>query len=332
MSSRSSKSGLILFCILGLFELFLCAKKMVIVSGYYPLQRSKHSPLEYAQWSSRFFLNVNTVSIIYTSPKCAQDFIYFNNISTVSIVLTDEIQLKDVDFENRADKVFVFLTKYPTVDDIPSMQEFKNDFNTWQHMIDPERSIHSPELYKIWNSKPWLVNNVAKRELFPFDTIFFWVDIGTRRNELVNFKNWPSTERLEQLFPLDGRLTIVTIQEMISQRSLTMAGCFFGCQREECKFFDEAVMDEIRSRIKSRRFAGKDQNIYSKIVLQNPQKFKALFLPTVNIIKNLDIWFEPFWIALSDLSTRKRYFVGDSIDLKLVPLEDIVKQWAFRTE
>lgn len=60
------------------------------------------------------------------------------------------------------------------------MAPLEQPFRTWQHDLDPERGIHSPELYAIWTAKSWMLHEAAKVNAFKSER-FFWVDIGAWR-------------------------------------------------------------------------------------------------------------------------------------------------------
>lgn len=57
-----------------------------------------------------------------------------------------------------------------------------------QLILDPEKNIHSPELYAVWNLKHFLVTKVTN--LNPYNShIFIYTDSGAWRTRV--FKNWP---------------------------------------------------------------------------------------------------------------------------------------------
>lgn len=65
-----------------------------------------------------------------------------------------------------------------------------------QQALDPERSIHSPELYAIWNLKHFLVDKVTR--LNPYNSNFFiYTDSGAWREHV--FANWPDQKLVRNL-------------------------------------------------------------------------------------------------------------------------------------
>ncbi|KAG6897502.1 hypothetical protein C0992_000932 [Termitomyces sp. T32_za158] len=67
------------------------------------------------------------------------------------------------------------------------------------HAWDRERTIHNPDLYAIWNAKPWLLDH-ALRSFSHSDYDFaFWVDAGSFRGPHP-FRQWPDPRRIEKIF------------------------------------------------------------------------------------------------------------------------------------
>lgn len=64
--------------------------------------------------------------------------------------------------------------------DTPPVIKHRPAFEGPQHLIDPEKHIHSPALYAIWASKSWMLQQVARENTFR-SSIFFWVDTGAWR-------------------------------------------------------------------------------------------------------------------------------------------------------
>ena len=66
--------------------------------------------------------------------------------------------------------------------EIPCIKRLESAYvpGLWQK--DPESDIHTPELYAIWNSKPCLMEAIAKEN--PFNSEFIiWVDAGSFRHQ-----------------------------------------------------------------------------------------------------------------------------------------------------
>lgn len=55
--------------------------------------------------------------------------------------------------------------------DIPPVKKHRAEFEGPQYNIDPEKTIHSPDLYAIWASKSWMLLQTALEN--PFGSHFF---------------------------------------------------------------------------------------------------------------------------------------------------------------
>jgi hypothetical protein len=70
-----------------------------------------------------------------------------------------------------------------------------------QHRLDREADIHGPDLYAVWNAKPFFVDAAVKemrREGKVYDYVF-WVDAGTFR-QTHTYQKWPDPRRVDKFF------------------------------------------------------------------------------------------------------------------------------------
>lgn len=81
-----------------------------------------------------------------------------------------------------------------------------------QILLDPEHTIHSPELYAVWNLKHFLTSNAAR--INPFNSEFFiYTDSGAWRTRV--FKNWPYQHFIRNLSNfLDNRVIYGQVSEL----------------------------------------------------------------------------------------------------------------------
>ena len=89
------------------------------------------------------------------------------------------------------------------------------------HSMDREKSYHSPELYSVWNAKPFFVDNairVMASKGKTYDYVF-WSDGGSFR-EINVYKNWPDRNRLDKVWHEGSRLSGTKEQDLL----------FFGMQ------------------------------------------------------------------------------------------------------
>jgi hypothetical protein len=126
---------------------------MIVVTSYYPLSKSKHSLSEYRQWYTNFFQCV-TADVVCFCPQSMYD--EFTRLAKPN----HTIIIREFDsFE-------MMSPEYMTI------------WNQW-HLVDPERHVHSPELYAIWAAKQEFVLNAMN---IKDASIYVWCDIGCFRH------------------------------------------------------------------------------------------------------------------------------------------------------
>ena len=133
-----------------------------IVTAYFDI-KSKYSSSVYDTWMANM-LSLQDAMVIYTTPDLVDTIRGFRK-HTGALTHIIPMHLEH--------------TKMAT--------KYSDAFWKVQHAMDPEKSIHSPNLYKIWNEK----SNWLKRAsvLNPFHSNFFaWVDIGYFRSKYKNGK------------------------------------------------------------------------------------------------------------------------------------------------
>ncbi len=101
---------------------------------------SKHSDVDYIRWLTEFFKHVNNNVVVYCDEK-----------------VKSMIEATPADLS----KVLIKLD-FATPFDIPCLSKYESEYRGRQHAIDPERAIHAPELYAIWNGKNCLVKYVTE--------------------------------------------------------------------------------------------------------------------------------------------------------------------------
>lgn len=144
------------------------ASEVTVVTAYFKLTKSKFTHTRYAAWLRSMLAHVRNPLVIFTTPA-------------------DEPELRAM----RGALPAVYVT-YPDLWDVPPAAHFKALF-TAQHALDPERGIHSPELYAIWDAKPWFTAAAAAAD--PFKShLFMWADAGSFRNH--RFEAWPDAGRV----------------------------------------------------------------------------------------------------------------------------------------
>jgi len=244
---------------------------MLLVTAYYPIQKSKHKSDLYNLWISIFFECVTCPVIFFCSSKT-----YL------------EIQSKaksNIKFIQREFDSFEMMKE-------PQMKKWKEWWN-----IDPEKEIHSPELYAIWASKQEFIREAIK--LVDTD-VYIWCDAGcfrTKRNG--SFENTLNFIRPNKITCLD--VTSFGICEKI------IGGGVLAGDKNAWLNFSKNYLDEL-----DRNINGKDQIIYYRI-LNNSN----------SIIINPSRKYGDQWFYLTSLFSEEsifkfeyvgNYYIADYVD------------------
>jgi hypothetical protein len=151
--------------------------------------------------------------------------------------------------------------------------------------MDPEKTIHSPELYKVWYEKKEFVKRAIA--LNPWNhTDFVWCDAGICRSEAFAkvLKNFPVasriptnkillcnvgeyTERDEQIYMVNG----VPIQGGASGK-MRIGGGIVAASKTMWEVYDRLYEQTVDKYIQARLFFGKEQNILETLVLEHRDK------------------------------------------------------------
>ena len=84
------------------------------------------------------------------------------------------------------------------------------------HAKDRERSIHSIELYAVWNAKPFFLNAAVRsleRQGVRYDYAF-WNDAGSFREE-HRYRQWPSPTKVQEVWDEGGRLMGTNKEDLV---------------------------------------------------------------------------------------------------------------------
>ena len=169
------------------------SSRILVVSSLFILSKSKHSEEEYRSWLRQFLEPVTTEVYFYTSPDLA---------STVQEARGEGLQIT-IDI------------KYNTPFDVPPLQGLEEAYNE-MHGIDREKSYHSPELYSVWNAKPFFVDNAirvmgSKGKTYDY---VFWNDAGSFRRDHM-YKNWPDLSRLHEVWQEGSKLSGTRAEDLL---------------------------------------------------------------------------------------------------------------------
>jgi hypothetical protein len=223
-------------------ESFNASPNTVVVTAYYPLHKNKHGHQKYIGWIKNFFSGVKCDIVCF----CPQD-------------MKDE--LEKVASEHNA-RVIFSVREFDSFDMMSASQmDIWKEFNK----IDPEQSIHSPELYAIWAAKQEFVREAMIMK--PAD-IYVWCDIGCFRDpHTCDFKH-----TYKYIEP--GKIVGLDIADMIG-------GTILAGDKLAWDTFSDLYLKELKANPH-----GKDQIIYKRILNSS---YSVIITPP-NTIKH-DPWF-----------------------------------------
>jgi hypothetical protein len=169
------------------------SSRILLVSSLFHISKSKHSKEAYRRWLQQFLGPITTEVYFYTSTDL---------VPTVQSVRGEGLQIT-ID------------TTYNTTFDVPPLKDLKGWYHE-MHSMDRENSLHSPELYSIWNAKPFLVDNAIRVMASKGKTYnyVFWNDAGSFRENNV-YKNWPDPSRIDEIWQEGSRLSGTKAEDLL---------------------------------------------------------------------------------------------------------------------
>ena len=257
-----------------------------LVTAYYPI-KSKFSMERYMNWATTF-LQIKAPIVLFTEESMVSAIQQRRGERPIHIVALPFHELETW---------ILYQSKWKE-----------------HHHIDPEKHIHTPELYTIWAEKPFFVEKAIG--LNPFQTdFFFWCDIGAFRDPHVSqmiLDTFPRTRYLDPeriLFQSVGNVTKTDwIQradgirgEIISSawNEVRLVGGLWGGGILACLRWKKAYQRMLETYFQVGRFAGKDQQVMLSSYLDDPSLAKVVCCTKHNI----DEWFFLEHL-LSDLPER----------------------------
>lgn len=253
-------------------------KSTTIVTAYYPFPKSKHSLDEYKQWMENLLSYTQNPMVIYTSKQMSPFIQQLRNQQSATVCKANESCFPTV-----------IINDFETPWEIPPIQSVKDKLYS-QKDIDPEKGIHSPDLYAVWNAKAWMVENVAIQN--PFNTrFFFWIDVGAYRSTGYRFGSWPDREKIGQIFDKQhSRSLLLGLIHSPSPKLCTqrhkiedgpivqdlIEGTFFGGAVESIRWWSQLYYKTLNQYIDKNVFAGKDQTIMNGLAFAFPERIKII--------------------------------------------------------
>ncbi|KAJ7166708.1 hypothetical protein C8R46DRAFT_1271639 [Mycena filopes] len=163
--------------------------RILLVSAFFPLSKSKHTMREYEDWLIRFLQPISTDIYFYAPPAMA-DLIRMCRGPNLPITID---------------------TSYASPFEVPPLRGLEGQYAA-MHALDRERGRHSPELYAVWNAKPFFLANAVRTLSSRADAtdgydFAFWTDAGSFREGSHAYRAWPDAGRTRAIWDEGSRLT-----------------------------------------------------------------------------------------------------------------------------
>jgi len=191
----------------------------LLVTAYYPVPTGKHKKDDYKKWYTQFFNCVTCPVLCFCPIELEPEF---------KLLAKPNVTLVIRDFNS-----------------FEMMSPIRMDAWKEWHKVDPEKRIHSPELYAIWAAKQEFIKEAIKLTDY---SIYTWCDIGCFRTIR------PGSFEYVYKYIKPSKITCLSIAAMIG-------GGVLSGDKDAWNIFSKNYISEL-----DRSIHGKDQVIYKRIL------------------------------------------------------------------
>ncbi|KAF8627780.1 hypothetical protein AX17_006145 [Amanita inopinata Kibby_2008] len=287
--------------------------RVLLVSALFPLAHAKHSQSEYAEWIKNFLGTVTTDVYFFTPPELE---------ATVRAARPAHLPI-------------TINTTFYSPFSVPPLRGLEPVYEK-MHTKDRERFRHSPELYAVWNAKPYFVSEAVNN--LPPDDIYdyvFWNDAGSFR-ERNYFRTWPDPSRIADVWEEGAASSGVSQSELLffpiagyphtrhkywteSMGPLDVEfseGSFFGGSPRALSWWSRAFYAYHDHYLSLSYFIGKDQTIFNALFLLFPERIITVNFDDAPLVDRGPYatcgwgwWYYQFWLANEEdrQSTREMW-------------------------
>jgi len=210
----------------------LATSKMLLVTAYYPVKTNKHTVKEYSAMMDIFFECVTCPVIFFCSSETYEKL------------------------KSRAKSNVQFVQREFNSFEITS-EPWKSRWESWYDK-DPEKHLHSPELYAVWAAKQEFVREAMK--LVDTD-IYVWCDAGCFRNKR------PGSFEYTAKYVSPGKITCLEVSALVYDGIKMIGGGVLAGDREAWTTFSQNYLNELEQNLH-----GKDQVIFHRVLNDNNAK------------------------------------------------------------
>lgn len=247
----------------------IISSNVTLTMIYFPLKKSKHNRKIYENVWIPNMMKIKNPIVIYTTNEM---FSYFKKLRSHYMFGTQIIIMK-----------------------LKDLYAYKYYFNP---RLDPQREIHVPELYYIWNSKQFLLYRTSQEN--PFQSKYFmYIDIGSMRN--VKHNNYCDFPNLQKFEPYLNQNKIILYK--IDNLDIVAGGYIFGV-KEAIENFNIMYYNEVDNK-KTNYFKGREENVLKYIASENPNQFKIIGSNSLDKSLHEDEWFKLIWYLTLKKNTKQ---------------------------
>jgi hypothetical protein len=229
-----------------------------IITVYFSLNNSKHSNEDYQVWIQNMLFSIDAPLVVFTDFNTKDLVIKFRYGKPTILYIYDNVWQLMRELESYRNK---------------SPFYYINSYVYHQTRLDEEKLIHNPNLYAIWNLKPYLSAKVSRDN--PFETNFFiYTDMGAWRYGLISY--WPNQTFVKEINEIiNDRVLLSQIEEYGFNNNnnfepymdIIQGGFFAGTQKALLNF-EQIFYDLHDERLIDGYFIGKDQTFFNILTFQ----------------------------------------------------------------
>ncbi|KAJ6508974.1 hypothetical protein C8R45DRAFT_969464 [Mycena sanguinolenta] len=249
--------------------------KILLVTAFFPLSKSKHTMGEYEQWLSQFLQRITTDIYFFAPPE-----------------------MESMIRKCRGDLPITLNTTYSSPFEIPPLNMYQDHYQK-MHKQDRESFRHSPELYAVWNAKPFFLDEGVQNLLRvgqAYDYAF-WNDAGSFRTT-HKYTEWPDPRTVQELWQEGSTLSGMNTDELLFFPIAEMPhptmrywvqdngpvdtdfseGSFFGGSPSTVAWWRRTFYAYHDHYLNLDLFVGKDQTLINAIFLLFPSRLIAVWM------------------------------------------------------
>ena len=215
--------------------------RTTVISAYF-LFKSKHSPAEYDKWMRTFMASVSGAPLVmFIDTSSYEKYKHLRKSMRTTFVVYGSVWQIMGELEAERNRTYA------------------ESYLVSQRHIDPERKIHTSELYAIWNLKAFMVNKVLDKN--PYKSEFFiYSDAGAWRSEQP-IENWPSEQFVDEVAArIEDRMLFGKVNRkdpIAPGKKVSIEGTFFAGSTKAMRDYKRAYYDMHDKMLDARLFIGK---------------------------------------------------------------------------